>query len=55
MVSDVRAHGPLVIVDGITESGVAYRLARHYSAADFTIVLSDREPGEEDAPDPEAP
>ena len=46
MVSDVRAHGPLVVIDGVTEGGEAYRWAGHYSqVAEFT-VLTDRKPGE---------
>ena len=46
MVSDVQSHGPLVVVDGIAEDGQAYRLAKHYSQVDFTVVLTDFEPGE---------
>jgi hypothetical protein len=46
MVSDVQSHGPLVVMDGITESGQAYRIAKHYSIAEVTIVLGEHEPGE---------
>jgi len=46
MVSDVQSHGPLVVMDGITESGEAYRIAKHYSIVEVTIVLGDYEPGE---------
>jgi hypothetical protein len=46
MVSDVTAHGPLVVIDGVAENGEAYRMAKHYSQVDMTIVLTDFEPGE---------
>ena len=46
MVSDVQSHGPLVVVDGIAEDGQAYRMAKHYTQVDVTIVLTDYEPGE---------
>lgn len=46
MVSDVQAHGPLVVMDGIAESGEAYRMAKHYSMVEVTIVLGENEPGE---------
>ena len=45
MVSDVQSHGPLVVIDGIAEDGQAYRMAKHYSQVDLTIVLTDYEPG----------
>lgn len=44
-VSDVRSHGPLVVVDGVTEGGEAYRIATHYSEVDYMIVLTDTEIG----------
>ena len=44
MVSDVRSHGPLVVIDGSTEDGEAYRWAGHYSQVSQFIVLTDREP-----------
>ena len=46
MVSDVQAHGPLVIIDGVTEGGEAYRWAAHHSQVSHFIVLTDRLPGE---------
>lgn len=46
MVSDVQSHGPLVVIDGVAEDGQAYRMAKHYSQVDITIVLTDYEPGE---------
>ena len=46
MVSDVFAHGPLVVIDGVTEGGEAYRWAGHYTQVAQFTVLTDRKPGE---------
>lgn len=46
MVSDVQAHGPLVVLDGVTEGGEAFRWAGHYSQVSEFVVLTDRRPGE---------
>jgi hypothetical protein len=46
LVTDVRSHGPLVVIDGVTEGGEAYRWAGHYSQVSQFTVLTERLPGE---------